>query len=542
MKNRIILSNVNLNALPKLNKVMKNTDLGVGFNTWSQYVLNPEEYCLSDYDGIIILLDGNALFHEYRDPGEVESLLLQIEVFAKQNRSTKIYMSDITCKNDRLVIDQIYCEKAEYEYLVNKIIYAMASYVSNIVIFPLKHIVQQMGENKAYSNQMLYISSCPYSLNALRIVAAELSQVEIYREDVRKKCLLLDLDNTLWGGVIGEDGLYGIELSDNGAGRRYYDFQRKILEIKQTGIILAIVSKNNKEDVMPVFRQKSMLLKENDFVALKINWNRKSDSIRELAEELNIGLDSIVVIDDNPVEREEIRNALPEVEVCDFPEDTMELEQFAQNVYETFFYIDKPSEEDRGKTEMYHANQRRSHVRKQVSDMNDFIRALEMQITVSEANEDHVQRVAQLTQKTNQFNTTTKRYSESEIAKMIHSEKYKVFVGRVKDKYGDNGIAALCILLLDKKRAYVDEFLMSCRVMERKVEYAFLGAIEKRLYELGYHVLYANFVKTAKNLPAEKFYGKYGFTALQDGRDGEYVKEIVCPDNFALIKIYFEEN
>jgi len=527
-----------MDTLPKLNKVLQDTRLNVGFNTWSQYVLNPEEYCLSDYDGMVILLDGTALIQEYRSPDEVESLLLQIESFAKQNRSTKIYISNITCKNDELVIGQVHCEKEEYEYLVNKMIYTIASREPNIVVFPLKQIIERMGEDKAYSNQMFYMSSCPYSLNALRIIAAELSRVEIYRDTVRKKCLLLDLDNTLWGGVIGEDGLNGIELSDTKSGRRYYDFQKRILEIKQTGVILAAVSKNNKEDVMPVFEKKNMLLKENDFVALKLGWNRKSDSIRELAEELNIGLDSMVFIDDNPVERNEIKTVLPEVEVCDFPEDTMELERFARNIYETFFYIDKPSEEDRKKTEMYHANQRRNYVRKHISDINDFIKALEMQLIVSEAKENHIQRVAQLTQKTNQFNTTTKRYSENEIAQMIHSEKYKVFVGRVKDKYGDNGIAVLCILLLDEKKAYIDEFLMSCRVMERKVEYAFLRAIEKKLYEFGFHELHAYFFKTTKNVPAEKFYEKYGFDVLQDGK---YIKKIECPEESAFIKIRYGE-
>lgn len=539
MRSRIIISNVTMDALPKLNKVLQDTKLNVGFNTWSQYVLSPKEYRLSDYDGMIILLDGAALFQEYRSPDEVEDLLLQMESFAKQNRSTKIYISDITCKNDGLTMDQVHYEKAEYEYLINKMIYTIASHEPNIVVFPLKHIIEKMGEDKAYSNQMLYMSSCPYSLNALSIIAAELSRVEIYCDTVRKKCLLLDLDNTLWGGVIGEDGLDGIELSDTKAGRRYYDFQKRILEIKQTGIILAAVSKNNREDVIPVFQKKNMLLKEVDFVALKLSWNRKSDSIRELAEELNIGLDSMVFIDDNPVERDEVKTVLPEVEVCDFPEDTMELERFARNIYETFFYVDKPSEEDRKKTEMYQANQRRSYVRKHISDINDFMKALEMQLIVSEAKENHIQRVAQLTQKTNQFNTTTKRYSENKIAKMIHSENYKVFIGHVKDKYGDNGIAALCILLLDGKKVYVDEFLMSCRVMERKIEYAFLSAIEKRLYELGFHELHAEFIKTMKNVPAEKFYEKYGFDVLEDGR---YIKKIECPRESAFIKIRYGED
>lgn len=539
MRSRIIISNVNMDALPRLNKVLQDTKLNVGFNTWSQYVLNPKEYCLSGYDGIIILLDGAALYQEYRSSDEVESLFLQIESFAKQNRSTKIYISDITCKSDGLVMDQAYYKKVEYEYQVNKIIYTTISHESNIVLFPLKHIIEKMGEDKAYSNQMLYMSSCPYSLSALNIIATELSRVDIYRDTVRKKCLLLDLDNTLWGGVIGEEGLDGIELSDVKEGRRYYDFQQKILEIKQTGVILAVVSKNNKEDVMPVFEKKDMLLKENDFVALKLSWNRKSDSIRELAEELNIGLDSMVFIDDNPVERDEIKTVLPEVEVCVFPEDTMELEQFARNIYETFFYIDKLSEEDRKKTEMYHANQSRSYVRKHISDINDFIKALEMQIIVSEAKEIHIQRVAQLTQKTNQFNTTTKRYSENEIANMIHSEDHKVFVGHVKDKYGDNGIAVVCILLLDGEKVYVDDFLMSCRVMERKVEYAFLRAIEKRLYELGFHELHADFFRTTKNVPAEKFYEKYGFDALQGSK---YIKKIECTEEFAFIKIRYEED
>lgn len=511
MGSELLISNVTMDGLIKLNKRLSSVQVNHGFGTWEQYLIDPDHYGLHSYSCIFIILDGNALLESGKDAGYVRHVLSALEDFSYRHREIHVYISNVRCSHKTSICLEDMKKIESFEWEINNEIYGLCENYANIVCINIKRMIEIIGEDKACSKQMEYLSSCPYSISALKMIADELSAVDYFREHPRKKCLVLDLDNTLWGGVIGEDGIEGIAVSDHKEGKKYYDFQRMILKIKGTGVILAISSKNNEEDVEELFDQGGMPLKKDDFVSRRINWGPKSQAITEIANELNIGLDSIVFVDDNPAEREEVKTRLTEVEVPDFPADSDNLEQYGLFLYEQYFKTDKLLKEDIEKTDMYIANRERNRLKSTVHNIDDFIKSLEMELTVSRADAAHVGRIAQMTQKTNQFNLTTKRYTELEIGQFMKDRGKRIYIGSVRDRFGDNGITLLCILTLNETGATIDEFLMSCRVMERRLEYDFLHFIENDLEREGFTVLNGEFISTKKNAPAGNFLHEYGF-------------------------------
>ena len=475
MKSEFLLSNVLMDGMVKLNKKLMNVRIGNGFGAWEQYIIDPIGYGLNDASCLIIILDGETLWENHSKVEEVEKLLSLISDYSEENKGTKVYISNIYCRmtsvinvNEMRIIEQ-------YESGVNKLIYDMCSRDVGVSCINIRRMINIVGEESAFSKRMEYMASCPFSMKFLKLLSDEVASLDYFRDAPRKKCLVLDFDNTLWGGVIGEEGRAGISISNSKEGKQYYDFQKMLLKIQSSGIILAAASKNNENDLIDVFDGTGMPIRESDFVCKRINWNPKSLSIEEIAQELNIGLDSLVFIDDNPVERCEVKEKLNEVEAPDFPNDTYDLEKFGLMIYERYFKTDKQLEEDLKKTEMYLANSKRNRLRDESVNLDSFIGSLKIELSVSRADKDNIQRIAQMTQKTNQFNLTTKRYSEADIDRMLSNPACYIYIGHVADKFGDNGITNLCIVNVNGDVAYIDEFLMSCRVMERKVEYDFLN-------------------------------------------------------------------
>jgi len=260
-----------------------------------------------------------------------------------------------------------------------------------------------------------------------------------------------------------------------------------------------------------------MLLKKNDFSAISIGWDTKSSGIARISKELNIGLYSLVFIDDNPVEREEVRQQLPDVAVAGFPEDTAELPQFAIDVYNQYFYSFDISEEDVDKTKMYAENILRNRELSTFISLDDFLISLDMKLSIAKVDSNTLIRAHQMIQKTNQFNVTTKRYSEAELRAMTEDAEILLVIGRVWDKYGDNGNSILAIIRLTKtNEVEIDSFLMSCRIMNRSVEFGFLYEIEKMLISRGVDTIFAAFIPTAKNSPASTFFEEAGYEVLAD--------------------------
>ncbi|MBO4263438.1 MAG: HAD-IIIC family phosphatase [Bacteroidales bacterium] len=332
----------------------------------------------------------------------------------------------------------------------------------------------------------------------------------------RKKCLVLDLDNTLWGGVLGEDGLTEIRLGGDYPGKAFHLFQEALLELGKNGVILAVCSKNNEADVLEAWEKNPfMVLRKDNFATWRINWRDKVSNIQEMADELNIGLDSFVFIDDNPTERELVRQALPMVAVPDFPAQPYELPVFFKQVVETYFRVYSVTREDKDKIEQYKANAKRASARRGFVDFDAFLESLDMHLVVEAANEFNIPRIAQMTQKTNQFNLTTKRYTDADVRSCMQAG-WKIWCISVADRFGDNGITG-CIMVNGDT---IDTFLLSCRILGKNIETAFIRQILALLKADGTTMVKAAYIPTAKNGQVKDFYERCGFSCLEEWPDG----------------------
>jgi FkbH-like protein len=355
----------------------------------------------------------------------------------------------------------------------------------------------------------------------------------------RKKCLILDLDNTLWGGVLGEDGIDGIKLGGDYPGKAYTYWQRSLLELSRKGVILAVCSKNNEADVLEAWEKNpNMVLRREHFSALRINWKDKATNIKELAKELNIGLDSMVFLDDNPTERELVRQLLPEVEVPDFPEKPYLLMPFFKQLVEKYFRIYRVTDEDKAKTEQYRANAMRNAEQTRFTDLESYLYSLDIAIDVIPADNHNLPRIAQMTQKTNQFNLTTHRYDESDVRQRI-DKGWHIFCMNVSDRFGDNGITGTIFLEpVDDLTVNIDTLLLSCRILGKGIEEAFLKTVLNLLRLDGYRTVRATYLPTAKNGQTADFYDRMGMTSTAATADGAKHYEMVLDSVFEIKNCY----
>lgn len=353
----------------------------------------------------------------------------------------------------------------------------------------------------------------------------------------RKKCIVLDLDNTLWGGVLGEEGISGIKIGGDYPGKAFAFFQNALLQLSKAGVILTVCSKNNEADVLEAWEKNPfMVLKKQHFAAYRINWTDKATNIKELAEELNLGLDSFVFIDDNPTERELIRQMLPTVSVPEFPSQPYELPEFFRQVLDEHFKVYSITDEDKKKTEQYKANAARAQAQQSFADFGAFLESLDIQITIEAANEFNIPRIAQMTQKTNQFNLTTKRYTDADVKRFM-ADGWKIWCIGVADRFGDNGITG-CIMLNGNQ---IDTFLLSCRILGKGIEGAFLKKVLSILKQSGATKVNASYVESAKNQQVADFYERHGFVCIADsGAEKNYEMEL--RDKHLQIENYYHIN
>ena len=330
--------------------------------------------------------------------------------------------------------------------------------------------------------------------------------------NIMKKSLVLDLDNTLWGGVLGEDGPDGIALGFDAKGASFLAFQQAILDLYNRGVILAINSKNTYEDAMRVIRSHpNMVLKENNFAAIRINWNDKAANMREIAAELNIGLDSFLFLDDDPVNREMMREVLPEVETPELPDNATHFAKFLMDL--PYFKGGVITDEDKMRGNLYVTERLRKAAEKDFASPNDFLKSLEIEAGFYQDERSNIARLAQLTEKTNQFNMNKTPLSEDEISKYIDDPNHLVIHAEARDKFGDYGIIGFAVINKSAKDWRIRSMLMSCRALGRGIEEAFLDMLAGAARENNAVKLRIAFAKTEKNEPAEIFLNKY-FTSL----------------------------
>lgn len=499
------------------------------YNQYIQEALSPDSGLYrSNPELIIIWLEGIVLFPEWYDVNllleekekkceRVYNIMQSVVSLAEAIRSrcpakVLIYNFKVPCFSPLGILDNKHHPgiKAMVSML-NTLLEEWAWDKEGIYIFDYNNACAQYGMDKAMDKKLYYAAKSSVSFPFIRVIAAEHMRYILPIKSRNKKCLVLDLDNTLWGGTAGEDGLHGVVLDITGPGRAFYDFQQVVLNLYNKGILLAVNSKNNPEDALEIMeRHPHMLLRKKHFSVLKINWNNKAVNLNEIAKELGIGIESIVFIDDNPIERDLVKSMLSEVTVVEMPEDTARYAETLERLPE--FELLSITEDDLRRNEMYKANIERQEILKNLSTMEDYLSGLDLEITVEAANSFTIPRISQLSLKTNQFNMTTKRYQTEEIQKMAVSEDYVVLSCSVKDKFGDRGISGVCIAKLHDTEAAIDTFLLSCRVLGLGIEYALLSTIVEILHNKGITTIYASYVKTAKNSANEGFYSTAGFS------------------------------
>ncbi len=406
--------------------------------------------------------------------------------------------------------------------------------------------LMRIGAEQFYDPRLWHMARMPYSWEGLYALALEsMKNIRPLLGRVRK-CLVLDCDNTLWHGIIGEDGLSGIQMDDSYPGSCHRELQQTAIDLYHRGVILALCSKNNEEDVWEVFDSHQDMLLQRDYLAsYRINWNNKVDNLRELAQELNIGLDSFVFVDDSSFEVSMVKEYLPEV--CSIHLSSQHLLHPRKLLLESGLF-DSPvlSAEDRERGRMYQAEARRKQLQTRVTDLDTYYKSLEMIVHIARADHFSIPRIAQQTQKTNQFNLTTHRYTEAQIAEMAGQEDFDVLCLSVTDRFGDLGIVGTCILRYKDSVVFFDTFLLSCRVLGRRIEDVFLGHALRAAQKKNAKSAIGYYKRTSKNQQVEDFFAKRNFVEIEkeSGTDGTWRfdlnKEIDCdPDFFTEIHITY---
>jgi len=370
---------------------------------------------------------------------------------------------------------------------------------SNTLFFDIEETANKIGLVNWLDHRMYYWAKLPFSADYSGIYSSKFVNLLISDKGLSKKALVLDLDNTLWGGIIGDDGLDGIKASmGDPKGEAFLNFQEYCKRLKSRGIILAVCSKNSLENAILPFRENlDMILKEDDFVVIKANWNNKADNIREIANEINIGLDSIVFVDDNPAERNLVREFLPEVSVPEVPLDVSYYPEIisAAGYFESIRF----SKDDIKRAEDYSLNKKRDALREDSTDISEYLRSLNMKAEISEVSSSNLTRPVQLMLKTNQFNLSNKRRTEKEIKKIINDPKFSILQFRLQDRFADNGIVSVVVLEKQEDKIILDTWVMSCRVFGRTLEFYVFNEILKLSAELEIKKISAEYIKTDKN-------------------------------------------
>lgn len=511
-----LLSNVTVDLLAE--KLGKQFDVYLpnGYDAWQQDIFTDTSGLYGTRpDAVVVLLYADAYADGWRTAEKGEGILGEwgsaVCALADHMPGVPVFVSTIDIHSVRCRYGAETNLDKYFENRWMKMIQDLFRDGKKTYLLPVKELVEEIGRKNFYYPKMWYMGGMPYSMKAIAALAELIGRYVSVIKGTGRKCLAVDLDNTLWGGTAGEDGVQGIVLSDSKEGARYKDTQRYLKKMKEQGVMLAVLSKNNVEDVEAVFLHPDMVLRHDDFVAEAVNWNAKPENLRAMVERLNIGLDAFVFLDDNPAEREQMRVECPEVAVLDFPEDTSRLPETVAEAYDKYFLSLEVTGEDVQKTAMYRSEARRETERKSAPSVEGFLRNLEMRLDIHLMTEAEETRTVQLINKTNQFNLTTVRYSAEEVRRLAEGEDSDVITVHMSDKYGSQGLSAVVIVRVEGRTAEIDTFLMSCRVMGRSAEDTIMALTCEWLAQKGIEDVKGSYVRTVKNSPVENLYDRLGF-------------------------------
>ncbi len=387
----------------------------------------------------------------------------------------------------------------------------------NVYPIALSAIQAQIGSAAFSDVRMWHLAKFAMRNEALPYAAAAILDVISAVQGRIKKCIVLDLDHTLWGGVIGDDGMDGIELGELGAGPAFVALQRWLKALQQRGVLLAVCSKNQEEIAKePFLHHPDMVLRLTDIAMFVANWEDKASNIRQIQKTLNIGMDSIVFLDDNPFERALVAGMLPEVTVPDLPEDPALVLDYLQSLH--LFEATGFSEEDSNRTAQYQAELNRNAAQTEYADYAEYLVSLEMKAVTAPFTAFYYGRIAQLTQRSNQFNLRTQRYTEAEIRAISESDAYLTQYMTLRDRFGDHGLISVVILKKQENALFIDTWLMSCRVLRRGAEQYLFNQIVALARRFGFEFLIGEYLPTAKNKMVASFYEECGMTPVGIGR------------------------
>lgn len=394
--------------------------------------------------------------------------------------------------------------------------------VKTVCLIDLDSIQSVCGRDRFSDPKLYYIAKMPISLELLPTVAKNVVDVIQALRGAVKKCVVLDLDNTLWGGVIGDDGLSGIQIGELGTGHAFSDFQTWLKELKNRGILLAVCSKNNEDTAKEPFeKHPEMVLHLEDISMFVANWEDKASNIRSIQKALNIGMDSLVFLDDNPFERNLVRSLIPEITVPELPEDPALYLRFLRslNLFETASY----SPDDRKRTQQYREQAERTAFETSFESYDAYLAGLDMKAAAAPFDAFHYPRIAQLTQRSNQFNLRTVRYTEAEIEAVAQDDRRITLYFTLKDRFGDHGLISVVIMDKQPNCLFISEWLMSCRVLKRGMEEFIIDKIIKTAEEHGFQRVVGEYIPTSKNAMVKDLYETLGFIPTGENR---FVAEI----------------
>ena len=528
-----ILSSFTVNGLGEtLTVKCSESDIGcqsyvAGYNQYNQEILDPKSKLYSfSPDITFLIVDIRTLLNEiFHHPysissserkkivkekiSELRNLILQF----KKNCSSKLIISNFSLPS--YSPSGLIETKSEFGFHdmiseINQELSKIAKDESSVYVYNFNQFVSKFGEKNIFDYRQFFIGDIKIAFDYIPYLANDLMGYVKPMLGLNRKCIVLDLDNTLWGGIVGEDEFDGIELGQSSNGKAFVEFQKHLLSLWQQGIILAINSKNNFEDAIKIIREHpDMVLKEEHFASLQINWNDKAQNLKVISEELNIGLSSIVYFDDDPVNQERIKQEIPEVLTVKLPEDPSQYTDILMSLND--FNVLQKTDEDLKRGKMYSQQRQRAELEQSTKSIDDFLKQLNIKVKIKKADKFTIPRISQLTLKTNQFNLTTKRYQEEDILKFSSDNNMIVGCAQIEDKFGDSGITNAFIIEKNDKEWKIDTFLLSCRIIGRGIEDAIISYILNEAKNQGVEKIRADFIPTKKNIPAEAFLPNCGF-------------------------------
>lgn len=504
-----------------------------------------ELYCFNP-DYILIWFGAEKIYEEYLLEEKAErkffanhyiEKIKQCWSYVEKNSKAKILQMNFTEIDDKVLGQLSLKVDTTFLYQIRKLNYLLdEEMMADNRVYPidLKSVQVDLGRNNFFDATLYYAAKMSISTNSIPYVAKIIIDVIKSMQGIIKKCLIVDLDNTLWGGVVGDCGLSDIEIGHFGRGEVFSDLQRWIKELKEYGIIIAVCSKNDEKVAKEAFeKHPEMILKLSDISVFVANWDDKASNIKLIKETLNIGYDSMVFLDDNPFERNLVREKLKDVEVPELPEDVALWRNFLQNknYFDTVAYNSEKSD----RTALYQAEYERKKLEKNFETIDDYLISLNMKATSKPFEQNFYKRIAELTERSNQFNLRTIRYTVDDIERIANDENDITRYYTLKDNIGDNGLIAVLILkILNKEEVFIDTLLMSCRVLKRGMEECIINNLVSIAKEKGYKKIVGEYIKTPKNNMVQDFYKRMGFEEISENR-----YELVV-DNYKQLKTHID--